>query len=72
MSYDGKVFKINTTETFLYDLLQSEDNLKDLKQAFENFGIKNFQINKKEKVLSKSALDIAKLKEIFGDKLIIE
>ena len=72
VSYEGDIFYINTTDTFLYDLLKSEENVKDLKMAFANFGIKNFEINKKEKILGKSAQDIAKLKEIFGNKLIIE
>ena len=56
----------------MYDLLKSEENLKDLKNAFENFGIKNFEIIKKEKKLSKSQEDLIKLKEIFGNSLIIE
>ena len=72
VSFDGETFFINTTDTFLYDLLKSEDNLKELKLAFENFGIKKFEINKKEKTIGKSQQDIAKLKEIFGNKLIIE
>lgn len=65
-------FIINTTEDFLYDLLKSEDNQKELKQALQNFGINDFEINKKEKILSKSQQDIAILKNIFGNKLIIE
>ena len=72
VSYDGDTFFVNTTENLLYDLLKSEDNLKDLKNAFDNFGIKKFEIIKKEKKLSKSQQDIIKLKEIFGNKLIIE
>ncbi len=65
-------FYINTTEDFLYDLLKSEDNYKELNSALNNFGIKNFKIIKKEKILSKSQEDLAKLKNIFGNKLIIE
>ena len=72
VAFDSDVFVINTTDTFLYDLLKSEDNVKDLKQALANFGITKFEINKKEKALGKSAMDIAKLKEIFGNKLIVE
>lgn len=68
---NGK-FIINTTEDFLYDLLKSEDNQKELKQALQNFGINDFEINKKEKILSKSQQDIAILKNIFRNKLIIE
>lgn len=56
----------------MYDLLKVEENMQDLKRAFESFGINKFEINKKEKVLSKSQEDIKNLKEIFGKKLIIE
>lgn len=74
VTFDGTIFIVNTTETFLYDLLKSDDNMQDLKMAFKNFGIEKFEIVKKEKVLSKSQEDIKKLKEIFGNnnKLIIE
>lgn len=72
VSRNGDVFYINTTESFLYDLLKSEDNYIELKKAFSNFGINKFEINKKEKVLTKSQEDINNLKNIFGDKLIIE
>ena len=72
VEFDGDVYKINTTESFLYELLQSEDNYKDLKTAFANFGIEKFQVVKKDKKISKSQEDIAKLKPIFGNKLIIE
>lgn len=69
---DGDKFIINTSEDFLYDLLKSEENYNDLKKAFLNFGINNFEIIKKEKILSKNQQDINNLKNIFGDKLIIE
>lgn len=72
VSFDGDTFLINTQESFLYDLLKSEENQKDLQNAFENFGIKNFQIIKKEKKLTKSQQDLKILKEVFGNKLIIE
>lgn len=65
-------FYINTTEDFLYDLLKSEDNNKELNAALNNFGIKKFQIVKKEKVMSKSQEDLIKLKNFFGNKIIIE
>jgi len=52
--------------------MQSEDNEKELKNAFLALGIQKFKINKKEKVLTKAQHDIIKLKEIFGDNLIIE
>ena len=72
VSYDGETFLINTQEGFLYDLLMSEENEKDLKNAFESFGIKKFEIIKKEKKLTKSQHDLMILKETFGSKLIIE
>lgn len=72
VALEGDKFIINTTEDFLYDLLKSENNYNDLKNAFLNFGIKNFEINKKEKILTKSQQDINNLKQIFKDKLIIE
>lgn len=68
----GDKFVVNTTEEFLYELLKSEENYKDLKQAFANFGINSFEIVKKEKILTKSQQDINILKDIFGNKLIIE
>lgn len=72
VGFDDDTFLINTQESFLYDLLKSEENQKDLKNAFESFGIKNFQIIKKEKKLTKSQQDLKILKEVFGNKLIIE
>ena len=72
VEFDGDVFKINTTESFLYELLQSEDNFKDLKKAFSEFGIEKFEVVKKDKKISKSQEDISKLKQIFGNKLIVE
>ncbi len=69
---ENDIFYINTTEDFLYDLLKSEENYKDLKNALNNFGINKFEIIKKEKKLTKSQEDILNLKNIFGDKLIIE
>ena len=69
---ENEVFYINTTEEFLYELLKSEDNLKDLKQALENFGIQKFEINKIQKALPKTQEDIKKLKEVFGELLIVE
>lgn len=68
---DG-VFKIFTTEDFLYELLQAEDNKQELQKALQNFGIQKFEIIKKEKKLNVSAQDLKILKEIFGNKLIIE
>lgn len=68
---NGDKFIINTTEEFLYELLKSEENYNDLKKAFANFGINNFEIVKKEKIISKTQEDINKLKNIFGNKLII-
>ena len=44
VDYNGETFFINTTDAFLYELLKSEDNMKDLKNAFESFGIKKFEI----------------------------
>ena len=67
----GDKFVVNTAEEFLYELLKSEENYKDLKQAFSSFGINNFEIVKKEKILTKSQQDINILKDIFGNKLII-
>ena len=72
VDFDGDTFVINTTDTFLYDLLKSNENVEELKRALKTFGIERFEINKKEKNISKSAQDIAKLKEIFGNKLIID
>ena len=72
VSFDGETFFINTSEEFLYELINTQENLKDLKNAFNNFGINKFEIIKKEKKLTKSQHDLAKLKQIFGDKLIIE
>ena len=69
---NGDKFYINTTENLLYDLLKSEENMKDLKNAFNYLGIKDFEIIKKEKVLSKTQQDLNTLKETFGDELIIE
>lgn len=66
------VFYINTTEDFLYELLKSEENIQELKKAFEFFKIDKFEIIKKEKTLSTSAHDLKILKELFNDKLIIE
>ncbi|MBE7074594.1 MAG: hypothetical protein E7376_01260 [Clostridiales bacterium] len=72
VEYINGIFYINTTETFLYELLKSQDNIQDLKTALENFGINNFEIIKKEKKLSVTQQDLNILKSIFGDKLIIE
>ncbi|MBE7082369.1 MAG: hypothetical protein E7378_01630 [Clostridiales bacterium] len=72
VSFENDVFYINTTEEFLYELLKSEDNQKDLKQAFLNFGIQKFEIVKKEKTLPKAQEDIKKLKEFFGNLLSVE
>lgn len=72
VSFDGETFLINTTDTFLYELLKQDENMKDLTNAFNNFNIKKFDIIKKEKILTKSQEDILKLKQVFGDKLIIE
>lgn len=69
---NGTTFVINTTETFLYDLLKIEENMNELKKALQNFGINNFEIFKKEKTLTKSQEDILNLKQIFGNKLIID
>ncbi|MBQ9785955.1 MAG: hypothetical protein IJW25_00630 [Clostridia bacterium] len=65
-------FIINTTDAYMFELLNGEENKKDLTSALNNFGIKNFEIIKKEKVLTKTQEDIIKLKSIFEDKLIIE
>ena len=56
----------------MYELLKSEENMQELKKAFEFFKIDKFEIIKKEKILSTSAHDLKILKEIFNDKLIIE
>lgn len=72
VEFDGDTYLINTTESFLYELLQSEDNMKDLKTALSNLGVQKFKVIKKEKKLSKSQEDIITLKQIFGNKLIIE
>lgn len=72
VSFDGETFLINTTESFLYDLLKSGDNMSDLEKAFDNFGIKKFEVIKKDKKLTKSQQDLKILKEIFGNDLIIE
>ncbi len=69
---NGTTFVINTTETFLYDLLKIEENMNELKKALQNFGINSFEIFKKEKTLTKSQEDILNLKQIFGNKLIID
>ena len=68
---DG-IFYINTTEDFLYELLKSEENMQELKKAFEFFKINKFEIIKKEKTLSTSEQDLKTLKEIFNDELIVE
>lgn len=72
VEYANETFIINTDESFLYELLKTEENLKELKRAFEHFGIKHFEILKKDKKLSKSQYDLTILKDIFGNKLIIE
>lgn len=66
------VFNIYTTEDFLYELLQSEDNKQELKKALNNFGVQQFEIIKKDKKLPVAQFDLKILKEIFKDKLIIE
>ena len=72
VSFDGEKFSINIVDEFLFNLINEPENKKDLQAAFTNFDIKHFEIIKKEKVLTKAQQDIARLKEVFGDKLIIE
>lgn len=66
------IFYIYTTETFLYELLKSDDNMQELKKAFESFGVKKFEIVKKDKSLTIPQQDMKILKDVFGNKLIIE
>jgi len=68
---DG-VFVIKTTEDYLYQLLDNDENKKQLKTAFNMYGIKQFKILKKEKTISVAQQDLLILKRIVGDKLEIE
>lgn len=70
--FDNDKFIIGTTETFLYDLLKSEENQNDLKRALKAFNIENFEVALKEKILTKSQRDIAKLNKYFDGEIIIE
>lgn len=72
VAFDGEKFVIRTDEDFLYELLKSPENQKDLKEALKSCGIEDFEIVKKEKIFTKCQRDLHKLKQIFGEELIIE
>lgn len=69
---ENECFNIYINEDMLYELLQNPTNMQALKNAFESYGISKFQVIKKDKLLSKSQEDLKVLKQIFGNKLIIE
>ena len=72
VSMNNGVFEIKTTENFLYELLSSPENHKELLNALGKYGISKFEVIKKDVVLTDNEKDIIKLKEFFGDKLTIE
>ena len=65
-------FIIRTSEDFIYQLLENEDNKKELYSAFNSLGIKDIEIIKKEKTFTKAQIDLKILREKFGDLLEIE
>ena len=72
VDFVGNKLEIRTTEDFLYELLKNKDNQNDLTVALSKCGVSDFEVIKKEKILTKSQRDLAKLKEIFGNNIIIE
>ena len=64
---DG-VFKIYSTENYIIDLLTSEENQKQLSNAFKWLGYDKYELVKKQK--QKGAVeDIAQLRKYFGEDI---
>lgn len=72
VSFSDDKFIIKTTEEYLFDLLENEENKNELKKAFNLLGIKQFDVIKKEKVKTKAQQDLMVLKNMFKDILEVE
>ena len=64
---DG-VFKIYTTESYIIDMLQSEDNKKQLQNAINWLGYEKYELVQRQKQKGMQE-DILTLKKYFGEDI---
>lgn len=64
---DG-VFKIYTTESYIIDMLQSEDNQKQLQNAINWLGYEKYELVQRQKQKGMQE-DILTLKKYFGEDI---
>lgn len=68
---ENNVFIIRTDQEYIYDMLNTQDNQKQLQEAFLFIGINKYKILKSE-TLENTEQIVHKLKEYFGDNVIIK
>lgn len=68
---ENDCFIVNTTQDYIYNLLQEEHNHKEMQKAFEYLGYKKFEIRLKQKGLSHED-NIKILNKYFNDKVKIK